>query len=72
MSTQVAKWTTALGPRKFMGGDAPNLADIAFFGVLRAVKTFDTFRDIMANTQLRPWFERMEPLVGASSRIASA
>ena len=55
-----------------MGGDAPNLADIAFFGVLRAVRTFDTFRDIMANTQLRPWFERMEPLVGASSRIASA
>jgi|688.fasta_scaffold1154576_2 hypothetical protein len=29
--------------------------DIAFFGVLRAVYGFDTFKDIMANTTLQPW-----------------
>ena len=71
---QVGKWTAALGSRKFMGGDRPNLAgtradmrvcvtasnasglaDIAFFGVLRAVHDFDTFKDVMANTTLQPW-----------------
>ena len=69
---QVGKWTAALGNRKFMGGDRPNLAgahvamhaqalrltplpDISFFGVLRAVHTFDTFKDVMANTTLQPW-----------------
>ena len=31
------------------------LADIAFFGVLRAVHDFDTFKDVMANTTLQPW-----------------
>jgi hypothetical protein len=30
-------------------------ADIAFFGVLRAVHDFDTFKDVMANTTLQPW-----------------
>ena len=74
MWPQVGKWTAALGNRKFMGGDRPNLAgmqvdiiacltesqaralaDIAFFGVLRAVHDFDTFKDVMANTTLQPW-----------------
>ena len=73
-------WTAALGSRKFMGGDMPNLAganmveathpgvrlsndasivdaDIAFFGVLRAVEGFDTHKDVMANTTLGPWCE---------------
>jgi hypothetical protein len=71
-------WLTALGSRKFMGGETPNLAgalleeaslnfmrltmwpcsflsDIAFFGVLRAVEGFDTHKDVLANTDLRPW-----------------
>ena len=32
-------------------------ADIAFFGVLRAVEGFDTHKDVMANTTLGPWCE---------------
>ena len=54
-----------------MGGEQPNLADRAFFGVLRAVKGFDTHRDVMEHTTLRPWFERMEAAVGPSSRLAA-
>ena len=40
-------------------------ADIAFFGVLRAVYGFDTFKDIMANTTLQPWCDAPDALVQA-------
>ena len=66
---EVGKFTEALGARKFMGGETPNLADLSLFGVLRAVKGFDTHADVMAHTALRPWYERMEAEVGASSRL---
>ena len=33
----------------------PTHADIAFFGVLRAVEGFDTHKDVMENTTLEPW-----------------
>lgn len=68
---EIGKWTDALGTRKFMGGETPNLADLALFGVLRAVKGFDTHVDVMANTKLLPWYERMVEKVGASSRLAA-
>ena len=58
----------AVGSRKFCGGDAPNNADLCVFGVLRAVKTFETFADVMANTSIRPWYERMEKAVGPATR----
>ena len=58
----------AVGPRKFCGGDEPNNADLAVFGVLRAVKTFETFNDVMENTSIRPWYERMKAVVGPSTR----
>jgi len=58
----------ALEGRKFCGGDAPNNADLCVFGVLRAVKTFETFTDVMANTSIGPWYARMEKEVGAATR----
>ena len=58
----------AVGKNAFCGGDKPNLADIAVFGVLRAVKTFDTFEDAKANTSVGPWYKRMQEEVGVASR----
>ena len=58
----------ALDGRKFCGGNAPNNADLCVFGVLRAVKTFETFADVMANTSIGPWYARMEKEVGAATR----
>lgn len=45
------------GKGPFMGGEAPNLADLSVFGVLGAIEGCDAFQDLMANTQIRPWFE---------------
>ena len=41
------EWVGALGGRRFMGGDAPDLADLAMFGVVRAVAGTNTFNDLM-------------------------
>mmetsp|Transcript_27962 Transcript_27962/g.38656 ORF Transcript_27962/g.38656 Transcript_27962/m.38656 type:complete len:365 (-) Transcript_27962:214-1308(-) len=61
----LAEFAEALGQRSFMGGESkPNLADLAVFGVIRAVKGMDTFTDIMANTSVKPWYDRMDALVG--------
>lgn len=67
--SQVGDFTAALGKRKFLGGEQPSLADVALFGMVRAVRGMETFADVMANTDLRPWFERMEGAVGASARV---
>jgi len=64
------QWTdAAVGTSAFCGGAAPNLADLAVFGVLRAVKTFQTFEDAMAECpDAKRWYKRMEHEVGGASR----
>jgi len=53
-------FTDALGARHFLGGNKPNLADISIFGVIKAVRGMDTWKDMMDNTKVLPWYERME------------
>ncbi|XP_022075612.1 prostaglandin E synthase 2 [Acanthochromis polyacanthus] len=57
----VNDWVAAVGKkRKFMGGDQPNLADLAVFGVLRVMDGLQAFDDMMANTKVKSWYRRME------------
>ncbi len=62
-------WLDALGGRPFLGGDRPNLADLAVFGVLRAVDSTPTFQDAVAHTHVGGWYVRMSRAVGISSRV---
>ncbi|PKA54042.1 microsomal prostaglandin-E synthase 2 [Apostasia shenzhenica] len=62
-------WTAALDGRKFLGGSKPNLADLAVFGVLRPIRHLKAGRDMVENTDIGEWYERMESAVGESSRI---
>jgi len=68
----VGDWVDGLGGRDFMGGDKPNLADLAVFGTLRAVQESPTQEFVMSETPIRPWYERMEGKVGerSGSRVA--
>lgn len=60
----------AVGPKRpFLGGSSPNLADLAVYGVLTAVKHTPTFEDAMTHSLVRPWYERMTAAIGPSSRI---
>ncbi|XP_029016691.1 prostaglandin E synthase 2 [Betta splendens] len=57
----VNDWVAAIGKnRKFMGGDQPNLADLAVFGVLRVMDGLQAFNDMMENTKVKYWYRRME------------
>ena len=55
-----------------MGGDAPNLADLAVFGATRSVTCTDTFNELMHTTGIGPWYTRMMGAVGQSSRVSTA
>ncbi|XP_072289683.1 prostaglandin E synthase 2 isoform X2 [Eucyclogobius newberryi] len=57
----VNDWISAIGKkRKFMGGDGPNLADLSVFGVLRVMEGLQAFDDMMSNTKVKHWYQRME------------
>ena len=63
-------WVEAVGSdRVFMGGEEPNLADLAVFGVVRSVVGTDTFNDVMHNSEIGKWYEQMMKQVGKSSRV---
>lgn len=54
-------WLKAVGKnRKFLGGDEPNLADLNVYGVISSIEGLDTFNDLMANTNIAPWYDRMK------------
>lgn len=50
----------ANGGKHFHGGATPDLADIAVYGVLRAVDHTATHRELLAEPLLQTWYERME------------
>lgn len=52
-------------------GDEPNLADLSVFGAIRSVTGTDTFMDLMHNTGIGGWYERMMGAVGDSCRLPS-
>ncbi|XP_078685949.1 prostaglandin E synthase 2-like [Branchiostoma floridae x Branchiostoma belcheri] len=57
------EWLKGVGKKRFMGGSQPNLADLAVYGVLSSIEDFDTFKDLMENTKMRPWYERTKKAV---------
>lgn len=62
------QYVEAVGENDFLlQSAAPTLADVELFGVLRAIKDYPTFADIMANSKIGPWYRRMEVRVGETS-----
>mmetsp|Transcript_14295 Transcript_14295/g.21606 ORF Transcript_14295/g.21606 Transcript_14295/m.21606 type:complete len:345 (-) Transcript_14295:34-1068(-) len=60
-------WTTALGEKHYMGGSAPNLADLAVYGILSSIEGLDTFNDLCHETQIGEYYYRMKDVVGECS-----
>lgn len=67
--TSANEWADAVGDHPFLGGLQPNLADLAVFGVTRSIVGTNTFRDLMLNSRIAPWYERMARAVGDSARL---
>ncbi|TRZ02208.1 hypothetical protein DNTS_030438 [Danionella cerebrum] len=56
----VNDWVAAIGKNKFMGGDQPNLADLAVFGVLGVMDGLEAFDDMMKHTKVKRWYLQMQ------------
>lgn len=64
------KWVTAVGTdRPFMGGQKPNLADLAVYGVLRVMEGLEAFDDLMRHSHIQPWYLRMERAIEEASSL---
>lgn len=64
------KWVTAVGKdRPFMGGQKPNLADLAVYGVLRVMEGLEAFDDLMRHSHIQPWYLRMERAIKEASSM---
>nr|CAG4637130.1 EOG090X08KD [Ceriodaphnia reticulata] len=44
---------------RFIGGDEPNLADLAVYGCISSIDGTRSFYDLMRHTSLSPWYEAM-------------
>ncbi|CAH1155568.1 unnamed protein product [Phaedon cochleariae] len=58
-------WTRAITAKgtPYMGGDKPNLADLAVYGVLSSIEGCRTFKDILENTKIQRWYNSMQKAV---------
>lgn len=58
-------WVRAIGKKgtKFMGGDRPNLADLAVYGVLSSIEGCDAFKDCLDRTKIGNWYFSMKEAV---------
>lgn len=56
-------WDQSLGQRKFMGGNEPNLADLALYGAITSFEGTSAFKDMMQNTDIGNWFYAVKEMV---------
>jgi hypothetical protein len=40
-------WVAAVGSRKMLGGNEPNMADFAVYGALNSIEGVDTFKEVL-------------------------
>jgi len=60
------EWMKGKGTaRPFMGGQEPNLADLALYGAITSFEGCPAYDDMRANTQIGEWYDAMKPLVNA-------
>ncbi|XP_050508455.1 prostaglandin E synthase 2 [Diabrotica virgifera virgifera] len=48
---------------QFMGGQTPNLADLAVYGVLSSIEGCLAFKDLLNNTKIGPWYFGMKQCI---------
>ncbi len=63
------EWTDGLGSKKFMGGDLPASADIAVFGISRAVGNLKAGKIFEKNQKYWAWLERMQVATGLTLSV---
>lgn len=59
------RWIKAVNAKgtKFMGGNKPNLADLAVYGVLSSIEGCTAFNDLRNKTKIDTWYLSMKEAV---------
>ena len=47
----------------FMGGQLPNLADLAVYGCISSIDGSQSFDDLMSHSNVAPWYNRMQAVI---------
>jgi microsomal prostaglandin-E synthase 2 len=53
-------WNQALEGKDFLGGEKPNGADLAVYGILRSIEGMPAFQMIQNHLQVFDWYQRVE------------
>lgn len=53
-------WAQALGNKEYLGGDQPNGADLAIYGILKSIEEMPAFRFVENNPKVFDWYQRVE------------
>eukprot|EP00818_Percolomonas_sp_WS_P007713 CAMPEP_0117440810 /NCGR_PEP_ID=MMETSP0759-20121206/3288_1 /TAXON_ID=63605 /ORGANISM="Percolomonas cosmopolitus, Strain WS" /LENGTH=372 /DNA_ID=CAMNT_0005232599 /DNA_START=122 /DNA_END=1240 /DNA_ORIENTATION=+ len=62
------EWCDAIPKgQPFLGGNEPNLADLAVYGILSSIEGLRAFNDMCENTEIGTFYYRMKENVGESS-----
>ncbi|XP_054719899.1 prostaglandin E synthase 2-like [Uloborus diversus] len=57
-------WMKEIGPkRRFHGGNTPNLADLAVYGLLNSIEGCQAFKDLLLNTNIGKWYYGVQEIV---------
>lgn len=51
----------------FMGGNKPDLSDLAIYGILKSIEGCDAFQDLKTHTNIGVWYNAMKEQVDAHS-----
>ncbi|XP_012527154.1 prostaglandin E synthase 2 [Monomorium pharaonis] len=55
----------------FMGGNKPNLSDLAVYGILKSIEGCDAFQDLLTHTNIGIWYNAVKEQVDAHSGSAN-
>ena len=68
----INKWVSeGVGAGPFAGGAKPNFADVCVFGCLKAIDRTTAWAEIMAETDVAPWYGRMREVVDPGNACTS-
>ncbi|XP_064458460.1 prostaglandin E synthase 2-like [Ornithodoros turicata] len=57
------EWMKEVGAAEFHGGNKPNLADLAVYGVLNSVEGCTAFKEMLEDTSISSWYWKMKGCV---------
>lgn len=62
-------WAKAIKQKgtRFMGGNEPNLADLAVYGILSSIEGCTAFRDLLQHSKIKNWYLDMKEQVARHS-----